>query len=178
MHTIEYEAKALGIDPDAMAERIKVAGGSFQGERLMRRYVYDTVPAVSGRWVRLRDSGGAVTLCVKTISSDAIDGTRETETTVGSFEDTHALLGLMGLTHRSYQENRRSSWLLDGVRLEIDEWPRIPPYLEIEGDTEEQVWATAECLSIPRSDLTGENTTKVFARYGIDLDSISELRFA
>ncbi|MEK2475840.1 class IV adenylate cyclase [Streptomyces noursei] len=178
MHTIEYEAKVLGIDPDAMAERIKVAGGSFQGERLMRRYVYDTVPAVSGRWVRLRDSGGAVTLCVKTISSDAIDGTRETETTVGSFEDTHALLGLMGLTHRSYQENRRSSWLLDGVRLEIDEWPRIPPYLEIEGDTEEQVWATAECLSIPRSDLTSENTTKVFARYGIDLDSISELRFA
>ncbi|MEU5157985.1 MULTISPECIES: CYTH domain-containing protein [Actinomycetes] len=178
MHTIEYEAKVLGIDPDAMAERIKVAGGSFQGERLMRRYVYDTVPAVSGRWVRLRDSGGAVTLCVKTISSDAIDGTRETETTVGSFEDTHALLGLMGLTHRSYQENRRSSWLLDGGRLEIDEWPRIPPYLEIEGDTEEQVWATAECLSIPRSDLTSENTTKVFARYGIDLDSISELRFA
>ncbi|MFK0137682.1 hypothetical protein [Streptomyces murinus] len=110
MHTIEYEAKVLGIDPDAMAERIKAAGGIFQGERLMRRYVYDTVPPVRGRWVRLRDSGGAVTLCVKTISSDEIDGTRETETTVGSFDDTHALLGLMGLTHRSYQENRRSSW--------------------------------------------------------------------
>lgn len=178
MHTIEYEAKALGIDPNAMAERIKAAGGSFQGERLMRRYVYDTVPAVPGRWVRLRDSGGAVTLCVKTISSDEIDGTRETETTVGSFEDTHVLLGLMGLAHRSYQENRRSSWLLDGVRLEIDEWPRIPPYLEIEGDTEDEVWSTAELLSIPRDDLTSENTTKVFARYGIDLDSINELRFA
>ncbi|MFJ5674309.1 class IV adenylate cyclase [Streptomyces sp. NPDC093097] len=177
MHAVEYEAKALGIDPDAMAERIKAVGGSFQGERLMRRYVYDTIPPMKGRWVRLRDSGGAVTLCVKTISSDAIDGTRETETTVGSFAETHALLGLMGLTPRSYQENRRSSWLLDGVRLEIDAWPRIPPYLEIEGDTEAQVWATAERLSLAREDLTSENTTKVFARYGIDLYSIGELRF-
>ncbi|KUL50127.1 adenylate cyclase [Streptomyces sp. NRRL F-4489] len=177
MHTIEYEAKALDIDPAAMAERIRAAGGTFQGERLMRRYVYDTVPPVPGRWVRLRDSGGAVTLCVKTISSDAIDGTRETETTVGSFEDTHALLGLMGLTHRGYQENRRASWLLDGVRLEIDTWPRIPPYLEIEADTEEQVWATADRLALPRSGLTSENTTKVFTRYGIDLEAISELRF-
>ncbi|NEA46065.1 CYTH domain-containing protein [Streptomyces sp. SID10815] len=178
MHTIEYEVKALGIDPGAMAERIRAAGGSFRGERLMRRYVYDTVPPVEGRWVRLRDSGSAVTLCVKTISSDEIDGTRETETTVGSFEDAHALLGLMGLAPRGYQENRRSSWLLDGVRLEIDAWPRIPPYLEIEGDTEEQVWETADRLALSRSDLTSENTTKVFARYGIDLDSIDELRFA
>ncbi|MFE6775512.1 class IV adenylate cyclase [Streptomyces sp. NPDC057702] len=177
MHTVEYETKMLDIDPKAMAERIALAGGGFRGEHLMRRYVYDTVPPVPGRWVRLRDSGDTVTLCVKTISSDALDGTRETETTVGSFEDTHALLGLMGLTHRAYQENRRSSWSLNGVRLEIDAWPLIPPYLEIEGDTEEQVWAAAERLALTREALTSENTTKVFARYGIDLDSISELRF-
>ncbi|MEW2222406.1 CYTH domain-containing protein [Streptomyces sp. NPDC006990] len=177
MHVVEYEAKALEIDPEAMAARIKAAGGTFHGERLMRRYVYDAIPPKKGRWVRLRDAGGAVTLCVKTISSDAIDGTQETGTTVGSFEDTHALLGLMGLTHRSYQENRRSSWLLDGVRLEIDTWPRIPPYLEIEGDDEEQVWQTAERLGIPKDELTSENTQKIYARYAIDLDTITELRF-
>ena len=177
MHVVEYEAKALEIAPEAMATRIKTAGGTFHGERLMRRYVYDPIPPKKGRWVRLRDAGGAVTLCVKTISSDAIDGTQETETTVGSFEDTHALLGLMGLTHRSYQENRRSSWLLDGVRLEIDTWPRIPPYLEIEGDDEEQVWQTAERLGIPKDELTSENTQKIYARYDIDLDTITDLRF-
>ncbi|GAA2609836.1 class IV adenylate cyclase [Streptomyces axinellae] len=177
MHVVEYEAKALEIDPEAMAARIQSAGGTFHSERLMRRYVYDPIPPKEGRWVRLRDAGGAVTLCVKTISSDAIDGTQETETTVGSFEDTHALLGLMGLSHRSYQENRRSSWLLDGVRLEIDTWPRIPPYLEIEGDDEEQVWQTAERLGIPKAELTSENTQKIYARYDIDLDTITDLRF-
>jgi adenylate cyclase class 2 len=178
VHLVEYEAKVLDIDPADTAARIKKAGGTFHGERLMRRYVYDTVPPMKGRWLRLRDSGGEVTLCVKTITSDAIDGTRETETSVGSFEDTHALLGLVGLTHRSYQENRRSSWLLNGVRLEIDAWPRIPPYLEIEGDGEQQVWETAKRLSIQREALTSENTTKVYSRYGIDLETIADLRFA
>jgi adenylate cyclase class 2 len=177
MPAVEYEAKALDTNPAAMAARIADAGGEHHGEHLMRRYVYDTAPAVAGRWIRLRDTGTEVTLCVKEISSDAIDGTRETETTVGNFETAHALLGRIGIAPRSYQENRRDSWLLDGVRLEIDSWPLIPPYLEIEGDSAEDVWAAAKRLAIRRDELTSENTTKVYARYGIDLDTISDLRF-
>jgi adenylate cyclase class 2 len=67
--------------------------------------------------------------------------------------------------------------VLDGVRLKIDSWPLIPPYLEIEGDDAEQVWAAAERLSVPRAELTSENTTKVYARYGIDLEAVPDLRF-
>ncbi|MFK0137683.1 hypothetical protein [Streptomyces murinus] len=37
--------------------------------------------------------------------------------------------------------------------------------------------AAADRLAILRADLTSENTTKVFARYGIDLGSIDDLRF-
>lgn len=177
MAAVEYEAKVLEIDPVAMAARIRDAGGEHMARRLMRRYVYDTVPAKRGRWIRLRDSGSDVTLCVKEITSDAIDGTRETETTVGDFETTHALLERIGVSAKSYQENHRDSWILDGARLEIDSWPRIPPYLEIEADCTEQVWTTAARLSIPREVLTSENTTTVYARYGIDLESIADLRF-
>ncbi|MEV4970243.1 class IV adenylate cyclase [Streptomyces scopuliridis] len=177
MSAVEYEAKFLDIDPADMAARIAAEGGELVATRLMRRYVYDTIPAEPGRWIRLRDTGSEATLCVKEITSDAIDGTYETETAVGDFEAAHALLGRIGISPRSYQENRRDSWLLDGVRLEIDSWPLIPPYLEIEGDEAEQVWATAKRLSIPAEELTSENTTKVFARYGIDLESIADLRF-
>ncbi|MFG2226949.1 CYTH domain-containing protein [Streptomyces sp. NPDC048644] len=178
MAGIEYEAKALDVDPVKTARLIIDAGGVQQGEsRLMRRYVYDTVPAVPGRWVRLRDTGAGITLCVKQISTDAVDGTHETEVTVDSFEEATALLGLVGLTPRSYQENRRTSYTLGSVRLELDEWPRIPPYLEIEADSEAQVWDTAATLGIDRERLTSINTTKVYGLYGIDLDSISDLRF-
>jgi adenylate cyclase class 2 len=177
MPAVEYEAKHLDIDPADMAARIASAGGVHVGRRLMRRYVYDTVPAAPTRWIRLRDTGSEVTLCVKEITSDAIDGTLETETAVGGFEAAHELLGRMGIAPRSYQENRRDSWLLDGVRLEIDTWPLIPPYLEIEGDTADEVWAAAARLSIAADELTSENTTKVYARFGFDLSTISDLRF-
>ncbi|MFC9682661.1 class IV adenylate cyclase [Streptomyces sp. NPDC056948] len=178
MAGIEFEAKALDIDPAKMARLITEAGGTCATEtRLMRRYVYDTVPAVPGRWVRLRDTGSGVTLCVKQITTDAVGGTHETEVTVDSFEEAAALLRLTGLTPRSYQENRRTSYTLGAARLEVDEWPRIPPYLEIEADEEAQVWTAAAALGLDPDQLTSMNTTKVYGLYGIDLDSIADLRF-
>ncbi|MFF9567442.1 class IV adenylate cyclase [Streptomyces sp. NPDC014685] len=178
MTDIEYEVKVLGIDPADIARRILAAGGvEAAPARVMRRYVYDTVPPVPGRWVRLRDTGDAVTLCVKEISTDAVDGTRETEVTVDDFTEAAALLRLTGLTPRGYQENRRTSYTLGAVRLEVDEWPRIPPYLEIEADDEAQVWETAAALGLARDELTSINTTKVYGLYGIDLESIADLRF-
>lgn len=99
MAGIEYEAKALGIDPVRTDRLITEAGGIRRsGPRLMRRYVYDTLPAAPNRWVRLRDTGAGTTLCVKQIATDAVDGTHETEVTVDSFEEASQLLGLIGLT--------------------------------------------------------------------------------
>jgi adenylate cyclase class 2 len=176
---IEYEAKVLDIDPEAVTARILAAGGKQVAEpRHMRRHVYDIVPGDMSRWIRLRDTGTETTLCVKEIRSDAIDGTHEVETTVGDFTAARELLGLLGFTPKSYQENRRTSFVLDGARLELDEWPLIPPYLEIEGDTKSDVLRVADLLGFTDDQLTGENTIKVYARYGIDLASLPELRFS
>jgi adenylate cyclase class 2 len=177
MAQIEFEAKALGIDCAEMALRIARVGGLHVADRRMRRFVYDVRPGERGRWIRLRDTGSEVTLCVKEIFDDTVEGTRETETTVGDFDTAHELLGRLGFRPKAYQENRRSSWILDGTRLEIDSWPLIPPYLEIEADDADQVWKTADCLGLRRDDLTSENTTAVYARYGIDLENIRDLRF-
>lgn len=117
----------------------------------------------------MRDNGNGTTLAVKEITSDAIDGTHEVEVTVDAFAATNALLEMLGFTAKSYQENKRASFTLDGAQLEIDSWPRIPPYLEIEAATNEDVIRTAELLGYTESDLTGENTIKIYARHGIDL---------
>ncbi|MDA8370026.1 MAG: hypothetical protein M0026_09155 [Nocardiopsaceae bacterium] len=123
----------------------------------IRCYVYDIDPADQSRWVRLRDNG--------------------TETAVGDFDTADTLLGKLGHRPKAYQENRRRRFLLDGARLEIDSWPRIPPYLEIKAADRAEVVRVAALLGYSENDLTGENTTKVYARYGIDLAEISELRF-
>ncbi|MFG3618379.1 class IV adenylate cyclase [Nocardia sp. NPDC047654] len=174
---IEHEAKILDIDPDTIEQHIVDTGGRKLGERFMRRYVYDITPGDESKWIRLRDNGKGTTLAVKEITSDAIGGTHEVEVGVDDFSATNALLERLGYTAKSYQENKRVSFVLDGAQLEVDTWPRIPPYLEIEAATEDEVIRIAELLGYTEADLTGENTIKIYARHGIDLDTVRELRF-
>ncbi|MEU4813325.1 CYTH domain-containing protein [Nocardia fluminea] len=174
---IEHEAKILDIDPDTIDRHILDKGGHKLGERFMRRYVYDITPGVDGKWIRLRDNGNRTTLTVKEITSDAIDGTHEVEVSVDDFAATNALLEMMGFSAKSYQETKRTSYTLDGAELELDTWPGIPPYLEIEAATKADVIRVAELLGYTEADLTGENTIKIYARHGIDLNTIRELRF-
>lgn len=174
---IENEGKVLDIDPAAVEQTILDKGGRKVGEKFMRRYVYDIVPGDMSRWIRLRDTGQETTLAVKEIRSDAIDGTHETEVVVDSFDETSALLGMLGFTPKSYQENKRVSFLLDSAEVELDTWPQIPTYLEIEAGSAEEVIRVAGLLGYDESDLTGENTINVYARYGINLVEIPELRF-
>ncbi|GAA1530022.1 class IV adenylate cyclase [Kribbella lupini] len=158
---IEYEAKVLDIDAAAIRRRIATAGGRRLGEVLLRRFVYDVTPGDTSRWIRLRDDGSQATLTVKEIAHDGIDGTTETEVTVGDFADAHELVQRMGFRAKSYQENRRESFELAGARLEIDSWPLIPAYLEIEGSSRDHVVEVAGLLGVEAERLTGENTVKV-----------------
>ncbi|WP_159839918.1 class IV adenylate cyclase [Nocardia sp. CY41] len=174
---IEHEAKILDIDPDVIGQHIVDKGGRKVGERFMRRYVYDVTPGDASKWIRLRDNGDGTTLAVKHIVSDAIDGTHEVEVGVADFTATNALLETLGFTAKSYQETERVSFVLDGAQLELDTWPRIPPYLEIEAATKDEVIRIAGLLGYTEADLTSENTIKIYARHGIDLDAVRELRF-
>ena len=47
---------------------------------------------------------------------------------------------------KSYQETRRESWLLEETEIEVDTWPWIPPFIEIEGKNEIIVRSVAEGL--------------------------------
>ncbi|GLL07242.1 class IV adenylate cyclase [Dactylosporangium matsuzakiense] len=166
----EFEAKVLDINPAKMAELIRSKGGEATGgPTLQRRYVYDIDPNDQSKWIRLRDNGTTTTLAVKQIAHDGIDGTYEVEVTVNDLDATNEVLGFLGFHPKSYQENRRTSFVLEGAQLEIDEWPMIPPYLEIEASSPEEVRRIAAVLGYDEQDLTSENTTKVYKRYGIEL---------
>ncbi|MGX6601700.1 class IV adenylate cyclase [Micromonosporaceae bacterium Da 78-11] len=174
----EFEAKVLDIDPSQITASVLARGGHQRGETvLQRRHVYDIAAGDDSRWIRLRDTGKAITLAVKQITHDGIDGTDEVEVGVENLETTDQLLGRLGFTAKSYQENRRTSFLLDGAHLEIDEWPMIPPYLEIEASSRDEVVRVAALLGFAEDVLTGENTVKVYARYGVDLFAHPRLEF-
>lgn len=72
----------------------------------MRRYVYDITPGDESKWIRLRDNGNGITLAVKQITNDSIDGTHEVEVTVSDFTAANELLKLMGFMPKSYQRDQ------------------------------------------------------------------------
>ena len=175
---IEHEAKILDIDPQEIENKLLDAGAKFIAERNMCRYVYDVEVGDASRWLRLRDDGSEVTLTYKHVHHGGIDGVDEVEVQVGDFEATNALLAVLGYTPKGYQENRRISYTLDGAQVELDFWPLLPaPYLEIEGESREHVIRVAGLLGYGEEQLSTEGTVEIYARHGIVLASISDLRF-
>jgi adenylate cyclase class 2 len=52
----------------------------------------------------------------------------------------------MGFEALRYQENYREGWKLGEVTLDIDAWPGLSTYIEVEGPSEDVVRATAGAL--------------------------------
>ena len=174
---IEFEGKVLEINEKDILKKLGAQKATYIGEYLQRRYVFNTIPFNENRWVRLRSNGENATLAVKEIGDDSISGTSEWEVEVSSFEETLAILKKIGINPKGYQENRRIAYSMDNCQITLDFWPKIPAYLEIEGKNEEQVYECAKKLGIDKKKITGMNTTKIYKKYGIDLDEIEDLRF-
>jgi len=138
----ETEVKFLNVDFDALRQKLEEKGAICeQPMRLMRRVVIEPpMLAEKNAFVRVRDEGDKVTLTYKQFDDhDAFAGVQEHETTVGSFEAAVEILKLAGLEAKSYQESRRETWKLGDVEVVLDEWPWLSPYIEIEGEGEQDV---------------------------------------
>lgn len=177
MSNIEYEAKILNIDPSVIKQKLRQLKATKIGEYNFRRYVFDTIPVTPNRWVRLRSDGQNTTLTVKQIDSDSIDGTSEWETEVGDIDQALIILEKIGIKPRGYQENKRLEYRLHGVQVTIDLWPKLTPYVEIEGANKAEVVATARILGYSKQDLVAKNTADLYQEIGIDLKQVAELTF-
>ncbi len=175
MHT-EYEVRLLEINEEEVLKKLEELGATTEGDFLQRRYVYDFNPKVDGKWIRLRTNGDQTTLAIKNLVSSEIDGTQEVEIEVDHFDRCHLLLKELGYAARAYQENRRRKYLLNGVEVDIDSWPLIPTYLEIEGPSVDAVYNTLSALGYQKDDVTSKDVQKIYSDYGYDLDTIKNLK--
>ncbi len=64
--SVEYEAKVIDVETDAIFKRIMAR----VGERLLGSYVYDINPDDKSQWIRLQDTGTEIILTVKEIVHD------------------------------------------------------------------------------------------------------------
>lgn len=175
MHT-EFEVRVLEINKDEIIEKLENLNAEFQWDHIQKRYVYDFSPVDKNRWIRLRTNGDTTTLTIKNIVSSEIDGTQELEIEVDNFERCNLILKELGFVPKGYQENRRRQYMLNGVEIDIDSWPLIPTYMEIEGPSEDAVYHTLSVLGIEISNSTSKDVNTIYLDYGYNLEEIFNLK--
>jgi adenylate cyclase class 2 len=154
----ELEVKFADISIEAIRAALKAAGAVCeQSMRLMKRaLIEEPHHQAEHAFIRIRDEGDKVTLTFKRRADPAaaaIDSVKELEVEVSDFDKTVQIFSEAGWQYKTFQESKRETWKLNGVEVVIDEWPWLKPYIEIEGDSEAAIKATAEQLNLDWSDV-------------------------
>lgn len=132
------------------------------------------------KWIRLRQSNDKSVLTSKHIlekDTSNFQSVLETEFEVSSLEEANLFLESIGIARRSYQEKIRYSYVYKSAEIEIDIWPLIKPYMEIECEDETIMDEIIEKLELSNNEIVSLNTEQLYKRIGIDVHSMSELKF-
>jgi adenylate cyclase class 2 len=181
----EIEGKWLNVDVEAVRHKLLEIGAELiHKERLMLRQLFDYPDRdldKKNAWVRVRAEGDKQTLSYKQLIDRTVSGTKEITVTVDSFDETCKFLQAIGLESKTIQESKRESWKLGETEIEIDTWPWIPSFVEIEAKNEDELQKTAELLGFDYSEvLHGSYETAYQAIYDVtddELNFLEEMRF-
>ena len=92
----------------------------------------------------------------------------EIEVTVNDFEKTALLLQELGFIEKFYQENRRVRWNKGDIEFDIDFWPLLEPYLEIEAPSWKEIDRAIGELGLDPKDKKIFSTNQVYKLKGIN----------
>jgi adenylate cyclase class 2 len=153
----EIEVKFLNVNHNELREKLQTLGAVCETPgRLMKRKNYDFADSRLERerhgWVRVRDEGGKITMSYKQLNNRELDGTHEVSLTIDDFAAADSFLKELGLEAKAYQETKRESWRLESFEIELDEWPWVKPYIEIEGPDETSLKDLASKLGLDWAD--------------------------
>ena len=183
----EIEAKFLNIDIAQTEAKLLEIGALKVRDFFYRRRVFDYPDwrlDKAHSWLRLRDEGDKITLSFKKrIGADKHDGTgnddgmEEVEIVVDDFEKTVQLLLALGFIEKHYAENKRSRWIKDGVEFDIDTFPELEPYLEIEATGWNKIDEAIAWLGLSPADKKIFSTSQIYALKGIKIADYTRLAF-
>lgn len=175
---IEYEATFYDIDVDEMREKIKKLNGRLLKPMFNQKRTVLNFPKwheIKGGRLRVRDESDKITMTLKIMESNgSIEGQKEIELIVNSYENAVDLLKTIGAEEKAVQETKRELRKLDGVELMIDLWPFLEPLIEIEGKSEVDVKKVAEKLGFNWNEAIFNSIDYIYSKkYNISTDKIN-----
>ncbi len=152
--------------------------GKIENEAFLKQVMnYKINP---NKWIRLRKSNDKIELTTKHVfekKNMKLQAVGEREINTSSFEETNSILESIGIVKKSYQEKIRYSYHFNGADIEIDIWPMLKPYIEIECEDVSIIEDIIQKLEYSDKEIVSINTQQLYLSIGINLQELSELKF-
>ena len=175
----EFEATFINVNKDALRTKLTDVGATLvRSEYPQKRVNFDLQNLGRGfwEWARVRDEGDKITMAYKSIPLNAsIDQQKEIEFEISDMDAGIEFLTALGGRMTNYSETLRERWELDGVEIDIDTWPHLEPYVEIEGESENAVQGVAKKLGYEWKDAKFCGAGRIYEMvYGTHPDKLSK----
>ncbi len=173
----EIETKVLDIDVGDVREKLESLGATkLQDTRLVVDWYHAKGTMRGGEnhpwYLRIRSNREGMHEVTWKAKSEVLGVARklkEINFTVSDPLATADFFDELGLESYAHQEKDRVSYTLRDWRFDIDTYPGMPPYMEIEGSSEEHVREALELLGLAgnRTSPEGERVL-IEGTYGLD----------
>lgn len=176
----EIEVKILEVNRDKVVKKILALGGKKVFEDYLDAIYFDTKDNTlknDNVTLRIRKEGEKSVITSKekinTQSEKLAKSNIETEVEVSSFEDAEKILKTIGFEEVIRIKKTRTSYTLNNSKIEfdkyLDKYDFVPEFLEIEAQTEEEVFKTANLLGFNKEDLKPWSGKKVIKHYSKEI---------
>ena len=176
----EIETRFLNIDKKSLILKLRSLGAKDNGENKLEDIIFydkDLKWLSENKLVKLRKLGDITKLILKQNKEQEVDSAKEIEFSVSSLSEAKSFLEALGLVVSRVVEKYRHSFVLDRVTVDIDTWPKIPVYVELEGDSVEDLKSVANKLGLKWEDRFDGDPRFVYKKYGFDFDKIKTVTF-
>ncbi len=152
----EIETKVLDIDAEKVKERLVSLGAQKTQETILRVDWYRPRGVKEGEdswFLRIRSNSEGKHEVTWKAKSDILGTTRKNKEINFMISEPEKLVDLfeeLGLERYAHQDKERTSFILKNWLSEIDRYPKMPTYLEIEGGSEEHVKEAITLLGLEK----------------------------
>lgn len=168
----EIEIKILNINPRATRKKLLSLGAKREPLVLIVEKSFDFPDRrikKAGGYFRLRQHGKKTELTYKGNVSRAggFHASDEFEVLVDDGVNTENMLRQLGLKQVAHREKTRERFVFASAHCELDKYPTIPHYLEIEG-SKKSIAQIVKKLGLTMSDTNNLTAGQVLEQYGAD----------
>lgn len=163
----EVETKVLDVDPKTIKNKLDALGAKLILEENLSVDWFRFPDVLDGEdpwYLRVRSYGNGKVEITWKGKSEILGISRkhkEINLIVSDHEKAKDLFFSIGLVCYAHQEKKRISWELEDWRFDLDTYPNMPPYLEIEGKDEDHIQEILKKMNLEKNVATSEGERKL-----------------